>query len=147
MKIRALAFGLAACAALAGCSGSHGPAGWQAVAGASEAWTNGAGASAQQYSYEKKPFSGTLQDLASQEAVNAVLRHRGAKFERSDTFGPCPGMAAIATFRIASARTLQEGFAVQSGQAVLVTYARPSGATLDPAVSRAMERALCVASL
>jgi hypothetical protein len=92
----------------------------------------------------KRAFSGTLQDLASQEAVNVVLREHGAKFLKSNVFTPCPGMAAIAYFTLGPSQLLEEGFAVQGDQAVLARYTRPVGAAPDPAVSTAMERALCV---
>jgi hypothetical protein len=141
---------MAACAlaaALAACSsGPPFPAGWQPVPATRSVWQSGAGAARQTYAYSKARFDGTLQDLASREAVNIVLRYRGAKFKKSDVFGPCPGMAAIATFAD-GARTLQEGFTVQNGYAVTVLYARPAGAADDPAVTRAMQRTLCTAVL
>ncbi|HVA34455.1 MAG TPA: hypothetical protein VNG31_09920, partial [Candidatus Baltobacteraceae bacterium] len=124
MKIRAIA----SCwmiAALVGCGGSPQPAGWQPVPGSPNVWTTGRGGAAQRYSYEKKPFPGTLQDLASQQAINVVLRNRGAKLERSDVFTPCPGMAAIAYFHLGKDRNLDQGFAVQGDNAVIVTYVRP----------------------
>ena len=131
-------------ATLVGCAGgSPQPAGWQPVPGTPNAWTTGLGSAAQRYSYEKKAFPGTLQDLASQQAINVVLRNRGAKLERSDVFAPCPGMAAIAYFQLGKDRKLDQGFAVQGDNAVIVTYIRPAAAPTDPNVSRAMERALC----
>ena len=131
---------------LAGCggAGSPVPAGWQPVPGQAGTWATGSGASRQTYAYSKTPYDGTLQDLASREAVNVVLRHRGAKFDRSDVYPPCPGMGAIATFSD-GASTLQEGFAVQGDSAVRVLYVRPAQTPDDPAATAAMQRALCVA--
>jgi len=139
---------IAALALLAACSsGPSAPAGWQPVAGATTTWSNGSGATLQTYTYAKKSFNGTLQELASQQAVDVVLRRRGAKFTQSTTFAPCPGMAAIASFTLGTDRLLEQGFAVQSDRAVLVTYVRPKSATFDPAVSKAMESALCASGL
>lgn len=133
---------------LAACSSaSPAPQGWHPVPGSSAGWTSGTGSSAQTYYYAKKSFGGTLQDLASQQAVNVVLRYRGAKLQSSDPFGPCPGLAAVASFKLGETKLLQQGFAVQSGQAVQVTYIRPAGQPVEPAVAAAMKRVLCSAPL
>ena len=128
----AMAGWLPACA-----SQTPAPAGWQPQPG-SGGWMRGA----QRYSYAKKPFQGALQDLASQEAVNVVLRRRGVKFRSSDPFPACPGRAAVATFD-APGQILQEAFSVQSGEAVVITYVRPLGSPTDPDAAAAMERTLC----
>lgn len=73
-----------------------------------------------------------------------ALRGRGVKFVKSDVFGPCPGVAAIATFT-GGGQTLQDGFAVTGGSAIVVRYDRPATAHDDPAAIAAMQRALCVA--
>lgn len=134
---------IAFAAALAGCSGGtpH-PKGWTAAPTASpDLWSKGT----QTYRYAKRSFDGTLQDLASQQVANVVLRYRGTRFDRSTTFPPCPGVAAIATFRYGPDRILIQGFAVQGDQEVLVTYIRPLNTTIDPAVRDALRQALCVA--
>ena len=128
-------------------SPSHKPAGWQPLAGAATGWTSGAGANAQVYLYATRSFGGTLQDLASQEAVNVLLRYRGAKFHGSDPFGPCPGEAGVATFSLQGSRILERGFAVQNGKAIETSYLRPVSAQPDLAVLHAMKAALCVAPL
>jgi hypothetical protein len=93
----------------------------------------------------RKPYTGTLQDLASQLTVDIVLSHRGAKFVSSTTFRPCPGIAALAHFTLGASRALDEAFAVIPGnQAVLVTYTHPRNRSISPAVRAAMEKALCV---
>jgi len=88
-------------------------------------------------------FGGTLQDLASQVTIDALTRNPGAKLQGSNPFGPCPGAAGVATFRLANRRTLQAGFAVREGQAVRVTYIRPMGTPVDPNVLQAMQNVLC----
>jgi hypothetical protein len=108
-------------------------------------WTTGTGAAQQEYDYQRKPFTGTLQDLASLQAVDVVLHRHGAKFTSSDTFAPCPGQAAVATFAYGKDRTLLQGFALQSGQAVLITYIRPKNTDIDPEVRTVLDSALCVA--
>jgi hypothetical protein len=138
---------LAASFALGACAGSPGPSGWQAVPGSPDAWTTGSGASQQRFTYEKKAFSGTLQDLTSQQTIDVLLHHRGSKFQRSDVFPACPGIAAIAFFSLGNGRTLEEGYAVEDGHAVLVGYDRPSAASPDAAAVTARERALCVKML
>ncbi len=132
-----------AVAALAACGGggSPFPAGWQKQPGAASTWGNG---ERQTYAYSNEPFSGTLQDLAQREIVNATLGKRGVKFVKSDVFAPCPGVAAIATFA-GGGLTLQDAFAVENGSAVVVRYDRPTDAHDDPAALAAMQRALCVA--
>ena len=138
---------MCAVAALVACSGggaSLSPAGWQKLPGATATWVNGTSARRQTYAYSKQRFNGTLQDLAQREIVNDSLRNRGLKFVRSDVFGPCPGLAAIATFA-GTGRTLQDAFALQSGDAVVIQYERPTDAHDDHAAVSAMQRALCAA--
>jgi hypothetical protein len=130
--------------AVAGCSASSpGPKGWQPKPGASAAWVTGAGANEQEYSYGKRQFSGGLQDLASRVTIDALMRNRGARFQHSAPFGPCPGAAGVATFLLPGARTLQEAFAVHDGQAIQITYARPIQLPADSAAISAMQNALC----
>lgn len=138
---------LLAVAALAACAsggGSPFPAGWQKQSGATATWVSGTGADRQTYAYSKEAFSGTLQDLAQREIVNAALRKPSVKFVKSDVFQPCPGVAAVATFA-GSGQTLQDAFAVENGSAVVVRYVRPTAARADPAALAAMQRVLCVA--
>jgi len=108
-------------------------------------WTTGKGVSMQEYDYASKPYTGSLQDLASLEAVDVVLHRHGAKFTGSDVFAPCPGQAAVATFAYGKDRMLLQAFAVQRGQAVLITYIRPKNIDIDPEVHTALDSALCVA--
>jgi hypothetical protein len=129
---------LVACAAP-----SPGPRGWQPMPGASAAWSTGSGSMVQEYSYAKSAFGGSLQDLASQVTINALMQDRDAKFLGSLPFVPCPGAAGLATFRLRSGMTLQQGFSVSHGQAVRVTYIRPTGSPVDPNVLEAMQNALC----
>jgi hypothetical protein len=133
-------------AALAACSGGGAPSpqGWKKSPGAAATWTNGTPAQRQTYAYDKAPFGGTLQDLAQREIVNTTLRDRALKFVKSDVFRPCPGLAGIATFSGAG-QTVQDAFAVESGNAVVVRYQRPAAAHDDPAAVAAMQRAICVA--
>lgn len=137
MAAAALAF-LVACAA-----GSNAPKGWQPIPGASGAWSKGSGSAAQRYFYSQKQFGGVLQDLASQVTIEELMSHHGAKYRGSLPFPPCPGAAGVATFQLNDRTTLQEGFAVRNGQAVRVTYIRPTGAPVDPSVLQAMQTALC----
>lgn len=134
----------AALAACSGGSGSPSPAGWRKLAGSEATWTNATAAGRQTYAYEKAPFGGTLQDLAQREIVNTTLRDRALKFVKSDVFAPCPGLAALATFS-GGGQTVQDAFAVENGNAIVVRYQRPSAAHDDPAALAAMQRALCVA--
>ena len=130
-----------ALAALTACATQavSGPKGWQPKPGASAQWTNGA----QAYSLEQHPYQGSLQDYASTIAINTALHNRGAKWQGSDIFQPCPGRAAIATFALPSGDTMLVAFAVQNGQSITVTYVRPKGSASDPAVADAMNQALC----
>jgi hypothetical protein len=141
-------FVYAAIGLLAACgTASPAPSGWQPIAGTSTGWTSGTGSSAETYRFAKRSFGGTLQDLASQEAINVVMRYVGAKLQSSDPFGPCPGMAAVASFRLGTSKLLAQGFAVQNGQAVQTTYIRPVGKPVDRAVAQAMQRTLCRAPI
>jgi hypothetical protein len=132
--------------ALAACSGggSPSPEGWQKSPGVPATWTNGSPADRQTYAYDKASFAGTLQDLAQREIVDTAMRDRALKLVKSDVFGPCPGLAAIATFS-GGGQTVQDAFAVESGNAIVVRYQRPAAAHDDPAAVAAMQRALCVA--
>lgn len=133
---------------LVACSSpSRKPAGWQPIPGTTTGWTTGTGAGTQIYLYATRSFGGTLQDLASQEAVNVVLRYRGAKFHGSNPFGPCPGAAGVATFSLEGSRILERGFAAQNGKATETSYLRPAAAPPDDAVLDAMKAALCAAPL
>jgi hypothetical protein len=133
-----------ALALLEACSStSLAPKGWQPIPGATDAWSSGSGANAQEYRYSKSPFGGSLQDLASSVTIDALTRYRGAKFQRSTPFPPCPGAAGVAAFRLANGRMLQEAFAVRDGQAIRIRYSRPAEAALDPAAVQAMQTALC----
>lgn len=132
-------------ALLTGCSstGPTSPVGWQPAPSATGIWTTGSGAAARRYTYEKRAYDGTLQALASQQAIDVVLRNHGAKFVKSDVFAPCPGLAAIATFTLGKTRTLEDGFSVINGQAALVTYEHANDAPADKGVTDAMTAALC----
>lgn len=141
LGIATIAIVLAACT-----SAPRGPSGWNAVPGSPTAWTTGSGASQQQYSYVRYSAAGSVHDLASQEVINVLLHHPGARFKRSDPFAPCPGLAAIETFTWGQ-RTLQEAFTVRNGQAIVASYLRPNSAPPDPEVSHAMERLLCLGPL
>jgi hypothetical protein len=143
-----LGLALLALGPLAACSSpSPQPSGWQPIPGATGGWTTGTGNNTQIYLYAKRSFGGTLQDLASQETINVLLRYHGARLLRSDPFGPCPGAAGVAAFKLAGGRILERGFSVQNGHAVEVTYLRPASAAPDGAASQAMKGALCAAPL
>jgi hypothetical protein len=114
------------------------------MSGASAAWTTGTGANAQEYSYVRKQFNGTLQDLASAVTIDVLLRNRGAKLAGSAPFAPCPGTAAVATFIVPGGKTLEQGFATRDNLSVQTTYVRPSKAPADPAVTAAMQSSLCI---
>jgi hypothetical protein len=129
--------------ALSACSPtSLAPKGWQPIPGTTNAWSTAVGSNQQQYRYEAYAFDGTLQDLASQVAVDALIRQHGVKLQ-SSPFGPCPGAAGVATVRLPDAKVLQVGFAVHNGQAIRVRYVRPPGVPVDPDVVSAMQAALC----
>lgn len=148
MSRRRLAAALGAALLLGGCGGgAGGPAGWQQDPKSATSWQTGSGKGAQSYTLDRRDFTGTLQDLASAEATNVVLKRRGAKFDRSDVFGPCPGQAALVRFSLPNGRLLQEGLAVLNGRAVVAGYERPASAQDDPAALQALERALCTATL
>jgi hypothetical protein len=127
----------------AACNGnSRGPKGWKPVPGASAAWSSG-GASPQTYLVLRSPFSGTLQDLASQVTIDNLLHHQGAKFLGSIPLAACPGAAGLATFRLEDGMTLQQAFAVRDGQAIRVGYLRPTGSRVDADATAAMAAELC----
>lgn len=130
---------------LAACAGaSLAPAGWQKVPGNGSAWTTGSGPTLQEYVYRKYAFSGGLQDLASQVTIDALLHNGGAKLSGGVPFAACPGTAGLQTFRLRPGLTLQEGFAVVTGNAIRVRYIRPAGTPVDSNVATAMTNALCV---
>lgn len=142
--ITRIALASLALALLEACSNnSTAPQGWQPIPGATNAWSAGSGAKAQEYRYSKTSFGGALPDLASSVTIDALTRYHGAKFLGSNPFPPCPGAAGIATFRLADRRTLQEAFAVRDGQAIRIGYSRPAGTPVDPSVVPAMQAALC----
>jgi hypothetical protein len=131
----------AALALLCACGGgSAAPKNWSALAGQRNAWTNGRGS---EYRYDAAPFSGTLSDLASQVAIDALTKNRGAKLQSSNPFPACPGAAGLATFRLDGRGLLAEGFAVRDNQAVRTHYLRPATAGADPDVLQAMQSVLC----
>jgi len=139
-----IALAFSAIALLNACSGgSPAPKNWHAVTGTNGAWTLGGGSRAQEYRYGVASFGGTLQDLASQVTIDALTGNPGAKLQGSNPFGPCPGAAGVATFRLANRRTLQAGFAVRDGRAVRVSYVRPTGTPVDPDALQAMQNVLC----
>ncbi len=111
--------------------------------GASGAWTNPSGS--QEYHYSRAGFGGTLQDLASRVAIDVVLHEHGAPGARlqSTPFAACPGVAGLATFKVAGGKTLTEGFAVHDGEAVRVRYIRRSTEEFDAAAEQAMQAVLC----
>ncbi len=142
-----IALTLALLALLVACGRGGSPAspkGWQPIPGASAAWSSGSGSTVQRYFYTKRKFGGTLQDLASQVTIEALMHHRGAKFHGSVPFAPCPGSAGVAAFTLPDGKTLQEGFTVGNGQSIRTTYVRPSGTPSDPNVTEAMQSALCI---
>jgi len=131
---------------LAACGGgesSAAPKDWKPMPGASDAWSNGSGSGIQEYHYARKPFSGTLSDLASTVTIDALLRHRGAKSSGNVPFAACPGLAGVATFALSDGGILQEGFTVRNGISLRISYSRPAGSPVDPNAAAAMQRALC----
>jgi len=132
---------LAACA-----PASRAPKGWQPMPGASSAWSSGNGSNEQIYVYATRQFGGSLQDLASQLTIDVLMHRPGVKFRGSVPFAPCPGRAGIATFALRDRTTMQEAFAVDNGQAIQITYLRPTGSPVDPKVTAAMQDALCALS-
>ncbi len=136
----------AAVVALSACAGgSPAPKDWRPIAGERNAWTNASGS--EQYRYDTAAFSGNLSDLASQVAIDALTKNRGAKLQSSNPFPACPGAAGLATFRLGGGVLLAEGFAVQNAQAVRVHYRRPAAMRADPDVLEAMQNVLCKLSV
>ncbi|MBV9699563.1 MAG: hypothetical protein JO078_05500 [Candidatus Eremiobacteraeota bacterium] len=129
---------LSACAAP-----SPAPKGWHPIAGETGAWSMGSGARLQEYRVTNAPFSGGLQDLASQVTIDVLTRHRGARWEGSAPFASCPGPAGIARFRLPDERRLEEAFSVRNGRAVRIAYVHPLGTSGDPAALEAMKNSLC----
>lgn len=145
MKIRIL-FALALAAPLAACNGgTPSPAGWQPVPGASpnSEWSSGSGPSQQTYRFEQRPFGGTLQELASQQATDFVKNTKGAHFDGSDTFAPCPGQAALEYFSVVTQGIYMQGVATRNGNATVVTYSRPANTPVPAEVTQAMQKGLC----
>lgn len=131
---------------LAACGGgesSAAPKDWKPMPGASDAWSNGNGGSAQEYHYARKAFAGTLSDLASEVTIDALLRHRGARSSGNLPFAACPGLAGVANFMLPDGEILQEGFTVRNGVSVRISYSRPAGSQVDSNAAAAMQRALC----
>jgi hypothetical protein len=129
---------------LAACNGaSPAPKGWTAVEGSSDAWSRGQRAARQEYSYSRRRFPGTLQDLASAVAIDVLLHNRGARLRSSEAFAPCPGAAGVATVSLPAGTTLREGFAVRDTMAVRTAYVLPAAAQPDPNVQIAMQNVLC----
>lgn len=137
---------LALSATLAACShaSATAPSGWQPLPGPSGAWTNGNGANAATYALTRRPYGGTLQDLASTVAIDVLLHHRGARLVGSVPFRPCPGAAGVATFTVPRGRRLDEGFAVRDGTSIRTSYERPAATPEDQGVLEAMRNALCI---
>ncbi|MBV9233981.1 MAG: hypothetical protein JO030_08060 [Candidatus Eremiobacteraeota bacterium] len=136
--------GLLALTVIAGCaSRSPAPDNWHPVAGDSNTWSIGTGTSLQQYRLTATPFDGGLHDLASEVALQTLTGHPGARLEGSEPFGPCPGEAGIASFRLPGGRRLEEAFSVHDGKAVRVAYSRPAASRSDPGADDAMRRTLC----
>jgi ABC-type glycerol-3-phosphate transport system substrate-binding protein len=146
VKIRIL-FALAIAAVLAACGGGStpSPAGWQPVPGASPntAWSTGSGGAQQTYLFEQRPFAGTLQELASQQATQFASGNAHAHFDGSDTFAPCPGQAALEYFSAGPQRVYLQGLATRNGNATIVTYARPTNTQVPTEVTAALKSALC----
>lgn len=137
----AVALPLAACGRE---SSALAPKGWQAAPGSSDEWSNGSGAALQSYGVVRRPFSGSLQDLASAATIDVLLHHHGSRLRGSSPFAPCPGAAGVATFALPDAQVLEEGFALRDGGSTRTTYVRPAAAAADPSVNDAMQNALCV---
>jgi hypothetical protein len=144
VKIRIIAALLSAGFLAACSSGTPFPAGWQPVPGASpnSEWSSGSGPALQTYVFSQMPFTGTLQELASQQAAAIVKANKGSRFVGSDIFGPCPGQAALENFGAAE-REMLVGLAVRNNEATLVTYSRPANTGMGPDVAKAFEKALC----
>lgn len=139
--------GLLATLLLSACtSPSPAPKDWHPIAGETDAWMTGSGTRLQEYRLTTAPFSGSLQDLASQVTIDVLTRHRGARWEGSTPFQSCPGAAGIARFRLPGERRLDEAFSVRRSHAVRIAYAHPAGMAGDPAALEAMKASLCTLS-
>ncbi len=137
-RLTLIAIALTACSAA-----SPAPKGWMAIPGSSDAWSRGSGVAREEYSYSRKTFPGTLQDLASAVAIDTLLHNPGGKLRSSDPFAPCPGAAGVATLSLRGGSALREGFAVHDGVAVRTSYTLPAGAQPDANVIAAMQNVLC----
>jgi hypothetical protein len=145
VKIRIL-FALSLGGLLSACNGgTPSPAGWQPVPGASpnSEWSTGSGQALQTYRFEQRPFAGTLQELASQQAADFVKTNKGAHFDGSDTFPQCPGQAALEYFSVGSQTNSMQGIATRNGNATVVTYSRPTNTQVPPELTQALQKALC----
>jgi hypothetical protein len=145
VKIRIL-FALALAGLLAACNGgSSAPKGWQPVPGASpnSQWSIGVGQSLQTYGVEQRPFTGSLQELASQQATDFVKSTKGAHFDGSDTVPQCPGQAALEYFSAAGRTIYLQGIATRNQNATIVTYSRPTNTMVPAEVTEALQRSLC----
>ncbi|HEY9085042.1 MAG TPA: hypothetical protein VIN40_03760 [Candidatus Tyrphobacter sp.] len=134
-----------ALAALAACTagGAPHPAGWTQAPGAKATWTTMSGAGSERYSYNAESYSGQLQDLASEQAVDTVQRERGARLIRSVPFPACPGEAGLARYALPGGRLLEVAFTVSNGKAVIAEYLRPASIGEAPAAITAMRQAVC----
>ncbi len=101
------------------------------------------GAGAERYSYSSIPFSGGLQDLASELAVDTVQRYSGSRLLQSVPFPACPGEAGLAGFALSGGRLLEVAFGVNNGNAVTAEYLRPRSIGAAPAAMTAMQQAVC----
>jgi hypothetical protein len=144
VKIRIL-FALALAGLPAACSGgTPSPAGWQPVPEASpnSEWSTGSGETLQTYRFEQRAFAGTLQELASQQATDFVKINKGAHFDGSDTFAPCPGQAALEYFSAGGQSIYMQGVSTRNGNATVVTYSRPTNTQVPAEVTQAMQKGL-----
>ena len=144
------AFVALACCAAAGCSARapvYPPGYTQQRSAAGSFWVRTLpGGGRETYRVQKRPFTGTLKDLASSETIDTVLRHKGARYVSSDPFPACPGEAGILTFHIRSAKgseIREEAFTVFNQQSIAVTATRPATQPLERAVRSAMGKNVC----
>jgi hypothetical protein len=138
------AFSFLLVAACAGGGPAH-PAGWTQASDGS--WTRGD----QIYRTQTEPFTGTLNELAAQETIDAVLRSPRLHLVKIVPYPDCPGLGGLMTFSAtgpappaASAPlTLLEAFVIRESQATLITYWRPAAIPADADALRAMRSAIC----
>lgn len=143
---------LAALLAIVACSSGAAqpphPAGWTEVQStpADQIWDNAAQSpqERQRYEYRIAPFTGDRQDLASREAIHAIMTYPHARMQGSVPFPGCEGLAGLMTFHLDGGGVLEEAFTVHDGNAVTVVYLYPGGATAAPGVADAMRASVCV---